>query len=206
MPWLESIQSGLAQFPLVFIPLFVTMDPLGLLPFVVGILDPLVGKRRGQVIRLAILTGTVIGVVFLALGRAIFDVLGINIPDFLIAGGAILFIVSLRNLISEAEQQPVVPSELMAVVPIGTPLLVGPATVSMLIVLTGLHPVWLVLAAFILNMGIAWLVMVQAERIQRVLGVGGLRAFSKVASLLLAAIAVQLVRQGIMQIVRGIGA
>ncbi len=203
MPWLESIKSGLDQFPLVFIPLFVAMDPLGLLPFVVGILDPLAGPRRGAVIRMAILTGATVGLVFLALGRAIFGVLGIQISDFLIAGGAVLFIVSLRNLMSASEERPTAPDEFLGVVPIGTPLLVGPATISMLIVLSGLHPYWMVLAGFLLNMGIAWVVLAQAERIQGFLGVGGLRAFSKVASLLLAAIAVQLMRRGITQIWQG---
>ena len=196
----ESVLSNLRDFPLAFIPLFVAMDPLGLLPFVVGILDPLAGPRRGAVIRKAILTGAVVGVAFLALGRAIFEVLGIEVSDFLIAGGAILFIMALRNLVSATEERLVAPDELMAVVPIGTPLLVGPATISLLIVLTGLYPAWLVLAAFLLNMGVAWAVLVQAERIQGFLGVGGLRAFSKVAALLLAAIAVQLMRRGITQI------
>ena len=203
MPWLDSALSNLRDFPLAFIPLFVAMDPLGLLPFVVGILDPLAGPRRGAVIRKAILTGAAVGLVFLALGRAIFSVLGIEVSDFLIAGGAILFIMALRNLVSATEERLVAPDELMAVVPIGTPLLVGPATISLLIVLTGLYPAWLVLVGFLLNMGIAWAVLVQAERIQGFLGVGGLRAFSKVASLLLAAIAVQLVRRGITQIWQG---
>ena len=90
MPWIEAIKSDIAQFPLVFIPLFVAMDPLGLLPFVVGILDPLAGPRRGAVIRRAIFTGAMVGLVFLALGRAIFSVLGIQVSDFLIAGGAVL--------------------------------------------------------------------------------------------------------------------
>lgn len=199
----ESVASALRDFPLAFIPLFVAMDPLGLLPFVVGILDPLAGPRRGAVIRKAILTGAVVGVVFLALGRAIFGVLGIEVSDFLIAGGAILFIMALRNLVSATEERLVAPDELMAVVPIGTPLLVGPATISLLIVLTGLYPAWLVLVAFLLNMAVAWAVLVQAERIQGFLGIGGLRAFSKVAALLLAAIAVQLVRRGITQIWQG---
>ncbi len=200
---LAAILSNAKEFPLVFIPLFVAMDPLGLLPFVVGILEPLAGARRDAVIRLAIMTGTGIGLVFLALGRAIFNVLGIDISDFLIAGGAILFIVSLRNLLATGEEQPPAPNELVAVVPIGTPLLVGPATVSMLILLSGLYSIWLVLACFLLNMGIAWVVMLQADRLQRFLGVGGLRAFSKVSSLLLAAIAVQLVRRGLTQIWQG---
>jgi multiple antibiotic resistance protein len=90
----------------------------------------------------------------------------------------------------------------MAVVPIGTPLLVGPATISMLILLSGLFAVWMVVTAFLLNMLIAWIVFTQSGRIIRFLGNGGLQAFSKVAYLLLAAIAVQLIRRGVTEILQ----
>lgn len=200
---LAPFLHDLHNFPLTFIPLFIAMDPLGLLPFVVGILEPMAGKRRGTVIRMAVLTGTAIGVLFLALGRAVFNVLGIDISDFLIAGGAVLFVVSLRDLLSTAQPQPLAPDELLAVVPIGTPLLVGPATISLLILLSGLYPLWLVLTAFLFNIIVAWIILLLAHPIQKVLGVGGLRAFSKVASLLMAAIAVQLVRRGVTQIFGG---
>ncbi len=200
---LATLVVDLKDFPLAFIPLFIAMDPLGILPFVVGILEPMAGKRRRAVIRTAMLTGTAIGVVFLALGRAVFQALGIEVADFLIAGGAVLFIVSLRDLLSATQQEPVAPNELLGVVPIGTPLLVGPATISLLILLSGLYPLWLVLLAFLANIVVAWAILLGAHLFQRVLGVGGLRAFSKVANLLLAAIAVQLVRRGLEQALGG---
>ncbi|MBI4339262.1 MAG: MarC family protein [Chloroflexi bacterium] len=200
---LVSYWSELRDFPLVFIPLFVAMDPLGLLPFVVGILEPRAGPRRGRVIRTAMVTGSVIGLVFLALGQLVFQVLGIDTSDFLMAGGAVLFILSLRDLASATQDQPVAPDELLAVVPIGTPLLVGPAAISLLILLAGLYPLWLVLLGFLTNIGVAWVLLLLAHHIQKLLGIGGLRAFSKVASLLLAAIAVQLVRRGIAQVLGG---
>ncbi len=198
-----NVLADLKDFPLAFIPLFIAMDPLALLPFVVGVLEPLAGRRRRAVIRTAMFTGTAIGVLFLALGRAVFQVLGIDIADFLIAGGIVLFVLSLRDLLSASQQEPSPPNELLGVVPIGTPLLVGPATISMLILLSGLHPLWLVLAAFLANIAVAWAILLVAHGFQRFLGVGGLRAFAKVASLLLAAIAVQLVRRGVEQVLGG---
>lgn len=198
-----NLLADLKDFPLAFIPLFIAMDPLALLPFVVGVLEPLAGHRRRAVIRTAMFTGTAIGVLFLALGRAVFQVLGIDIADFLIAGGGVLFVLSLRDLLSATQEEPAPPNELLAIVPIGTPLLVGPATISMLILLSGLYPLWLVLAAFLANIAVAWTILLVGHGLQRFLGVGGLRAFSKVANLLLAAIAVQLVRRGLEQALGG---
>ncbi|MBM3933355.1 MAG: MarC family protein [SAR202 cluster bacterium] len=212
---IRGISSGLSgtdifgllkEFSLVFLPMLVAMDPIATLPLLVPFLSPIPPERRGKVINTALLTGLLVGLLFLALGRGIFAVLGIEIPDFLIAGGLILLVVALRELIGdESSSAPVELNELMAVVPIGTPLLVGPATISMLILLSSLYNIWLVLAAFLLNVAIAWLVFMQSGRIARFLGRGGLKAFSKVAYLLMAAIAVQLIRRGITDIWRAAG-
>jgi len=170
----------LKDFSLVFLPILVAMDPLAILPFLVPFLGTLRPQRRIRVINIALLTGLAIGLLFLALGRGIFLVLGITVPDFLIAGGVVLLIISLRELLSSsAGQAPPAPNELAAVVPIGTPLLVGPATISILIVLSGLFPIWVVVVAFLLNMLVAWIIFTQSQRIVRFLGQGGWRPFPK---------------------------
>jgi multiple antibiotic resistance protein len=203
---MQPYLSLLKDFSLVFLPLLVAMDPLAVVPFLVPFLGSLPTGRRLRVINTAVVTGLAIGLLFLGLGRAIFLALGITVPDFLIAGGLVLLIVSLRELLSSTVgEAPPAPNELVAVVPIGTPLLVGPATISMLILLSGLFSVWLVIIAFLLNMLVAWIIFTQAQRITRFLGEGGLQAFSKVAYLLLAAIAVQLIRQGVTEILQGMG-
>ncbi|HEU0022081.1 MAG TPA: MarC family protein [Dehalococcoidia bacterium] len=200
---MEYLQQLLKDFPLVFLPLLVAMDPLGILPFLVPFLSSLQPGRRLRVINIAAVTGLAIGLLFLGLGRAIFVVLGITVADFVIAGGLVLLIISLKELVSAStgEARPS-PNELVAVVPIGTPLLVGPATISLLIVLSGLFSVWLVVVAFLANVLLAWLVFSQSSHISRFLGQGGLQAFSKVAYLLLAAIAVQLIRGGLTEILQ----
>jgi multiple antibiotic resistance protein len=196
----------LKDFSLVFLPLFVAMDPVSVLPFLFTFLGPLNPRQRRKVIYTALTTGLVIGFVFLALGKAIFFVLGIRVSDFLVAGGIVLLALSLRELLSSSSESPSAPDELLAVVPIGTPLLVGPATISMLILLSGLFALWLVVLAFLTNMLLAWIIFGQFQRIIDFLGKGGLQAFAKVSYLLLAAIAVQLITRGITDIWKGIGA
>jgi multiple antibiotic resistance protein len=202
----EYMPQLLKDFTLVFLPLLVAMDPLATLPFLVPFLSSLQPGRRVRVINIAAVTGLAIGLLFLGLGRAIFSVLGITVADFVIAGGLILLIISLKELVSSTTGEALpAPNELVAVVPIGTPLLVGPATISLLIVLSGLFSVWLVVVAFLANVLLAWAVFTQARHITRFLGQGGLQAFSKVAYLLLAAIAVQLIRGGLTEILQGKG-
>ena len=204
---MPGILESLKDFSLVFLPLLVAMDPLAILPFLVPFLGAVQPAHRRRVVNIALITGLAVGLLFLGLGKGIFIVLGITLSDFLIAGGAVLLVLALRELLwsSSAAQAPVAPNELMAVVPIGTPLLVGPATVSMLILLSSLYSVWLVIAAFLANVVVAWVIFAQSQRIVRFLGHGGLQAFSQVSYLLLAAIAVQLIRRGILDLVRGTG-
>jgi len=200
---MDAFVSFMKDFSLVFLALFVVMDPLTLVPFLVSFLDTVPIHRRRSVVYISLATGLAIGLAFLALGRAIFQVLGIGVSDFLIAGGVVLLVFALRDLLREAPEAPAAPNELMAVVPIGTPLLVGPATISMLIVQSGVVSLWPVVVAFLANIVVAWIIFSQAHRIVSFLGKGGLQAFSKVMYLLLAAIAVQLIRRGVTEIIQG---
>ena len=176
---------SLMDFHEVFVPLFVRlrrMDPLGLVPFLVTLLRPLEAAKRARVVRTALLTGLAVGLVFLGLGKGILAVLDIGVSHFLVAGGLVLLLVSLRDMLATGPEVPPAPGELIAVVPIGTPLLVGPAAISLLIPLTGLYPVWLVILGFLVNMVAAWGIFRQSDRLARLLGEGGLMAFAKVAT------------------------
>ncbi len=199
---MSAALDAVKNFSLVFLPLFVAMAALSLTPFVMALLGQVQPERRSRVISTALLTGLAIGLVFLGLGRGIFFVLGISVSDFLIAGGIVLLAVALKDLLTTTAEPPKAMQELIAVVPIGTPLLVGPATVSMLILLSGLFSFWLIVLAFVANLLIAWVIFSQSRRILGFLGEGGIQAFSKVSYLLLAAIAVQLIRKGLAGIIQ----
>ncbi len=196
---MEQVLDGLRDFHLVFLPLLVVMDPLGALPFLASFAGAMPTPQRARIHRIAILTALVVGVLFLLGGRAVFALLGVQVYHFLVAGGAVLFALALREMMRTGAEPPAEPDELMAVVPVGTPLLVGPATISLLLVLSALHPLWLVVAVFGASIAVCWLVFSQTGRLVRLLGIGGLRAFNKVAYLLLAAIAVKLITDGIVQ-------
>lgn len=185
-----------------FIPLFIAVDAIGLLPFILSLTQDMNPAERPRTIRYAMFTGFVLGLVFVGIGKGIFFVLGIAIGDFLIAGGLVLLVLAIRHLIigKLVELQPSVSKEMIGVVPIGTPLVVGPAVLTTLLLLTQQYSVLAVVLSFLLNLAFAWLVFAQANRVARLLREQGLRASSQIASLLLAAIAVMMIRKGLTEV------
>jgi multiple antibiotic resistance protein len=185
-----------------FIPLFVAVDAIGILPFILSLTQDMNPAERPRTIRYAMLTAFALGLVFIGIGKGIFFVLGIAIGDFLVAGGLILLVLAIRHLVTGKfiELQPSVSKDMIGVVPIGTPLVVGPAVLTTLLLLTQQYSLPAVILSFMLNLVFAWLVFTQANRLVRLLREQGLRASSQIASLLLAAIAVMMIRQGLTEI------
>ena len=188
-----------------FVPIFVAMDAIGILPFLLSFTQEMSDSERTKTVRLALLTGLGLGLGFIAIGKGVFIALNIEVEDFLVAGGAILFVLAIRHLISGrmVEAQAALGESMIGVVPLGTPLVVGPAVLTTLLVLIDQYTqfsVFPVLISFVLNLAIAWVIFSQSNRIAHFLGQGGLRAISQIASLLLAAIAVMMIRIGVLGI------
>jgi multiple antibiotic resistance protein len=184
------------EFLLTFIPIFVAMDALGILPFFMGFTEHLKVREKRRIIAQSIITALVIGVIFLFLGRWIFKILGVMVADFKIAGGVVLLAISLRDLLQHEKGHKLSP-ETMGAVPIGTPLVTGPAVLTTIIILLDSYGVFMTVSSFVVNLIIVWIVFSYADSISRFLGKAGSKAFSKIASLLLAAIAIMMVRKGI---------
>lgn len=179
-----------------FVPLFIAVDALGNLPFVISLSEGMADSERRKVIHIAAVTATVVGLAFLFFGQFILNVMGISVGSFAVAGGLILLVLSIKYMLT-GKLVEAVKEEMIAVVPIGTPLLSGPATITTLLLLAGQYPLYIVLASFLLNLLIAWTVFILGDRIVRVMGQGGLRAVSNIFDLLLAAIAVTMIFRGL---------
>jgi multiple antibiotic resistance protein len=183
-------------FILTFIPLFIVVDALGNIPFVMTLTEGTTNKERYRIIHIAIVTATVVGLVFLFFGQLILNVLGITVGAFSIAGGIVLLILAIKYMTTGRMVQ-MVKEEMVAVVPIGTPLVVGPATITTLLILTQQYSIYIVLLSFLINLFISWLFFMLSSQIVKILSVAGLKAISKVFSLLLAAIAVSMMLNGL---------
>ena len=199
---MSTIINFAKDLGLSFIPLFVAVDAIGSLPFILSLTQDMSPEERPRVIRYAMITAFMLGLGFIGIGKGVFFVLGIEVADFLVAGGLILLVLSIRHLMTGklVELQSSVSKGMVGVVPIGTPLVVGPAVLTTLLLLIEQYSLPVVLLSFVLNLAFAWLVFAQANRVARLLREQGLRASSQIASLLLAAIAVMMIRKGIIEI------
>ncbi|MFH0769557.1 MAG: MarC family protein [Chloroflexota bacterium] len=183
-------------FILTFVPLFIVIDAFGNLPFVISLSEGMSGRERLKMIHIATATAAIVGLVFLFFGQFILNVMDIRVGSFAVAGGIILLVLSIKYMLT-GHMVEVLKREMVAVVPIGTPLIVGPATITTLLLLATQFPLYMVLLSFILNILIAWIFFLLSSQIARFMGQGGLRAVSQVFNLLLAAIAVSMIIRGL---------
>ncbi len=192
----------LKEFLLSFIPIMVALDAPGTLPLYVGMTEGMEKQERKRIVRQSIITAFLVAVGFILVGRAIFNALGILVEDFMIAGGVVLLIIAVTDVVRAGERKLERGPE-FGVVPLGTPIIAGPGTLTTALVLVGTSGYIPVILSLVVNLLIAWIIFAQADRIIRFMGLGGSRAFAKVASLILTAFAVKMIRSGIIKFISG---
>ena len=189
-------------FLLCLIPIMVALDAPGTLPLFVGMTEDMDKGERARVIRQSIITAFLVTVGFVLLGQAIFSALGILVEDFMIAGGIVLLIIAINDVLRAGGKSTLQSGDL-GVVPLGTPLIAGPAMLTTALVLVGSYGYVPVILSLIVNLIIAWTIFAQSERIIRLIGMNGSRGFAKVTALILAAFAVKMIRSGILTFLKG---
>ncbi len=191
-------------FLLAFIPMFFAMDSLGNIAIFAALTQGLSAEEKRRVIIQSLITATALAISFIFLGKIIFNFLGISMGDFMIAGGLILFCLSMVDLVgADSQKKQLKPMELAAV-PIGTPLVVGPAVLTMALMMMNQFGWGVTLLAVLSNIIIVGIVFSFSDQLIRLLGVSGSRALSKVMYLLLAAIGVMMVRAGVFSIIASV--
>jgi len=189
--------ASLDNFLKAFIPLFVAIDPIGLAAVFLAMGAGVPVERRKKIATQATWTGGLVALLFLFLGQTIFTALGITAGDFQIAGGLILFIIAARDLVQSAAEVPAKLADDFGVVPLGMPLIAGPASITTLILLAETLGWPVTLVSLVANLVLVVLAFAYSDWLGRKISVTGLRAISKIISLLLAAIAVNMIRHGL---------
>ena len=184
-----------------FIPIFVAVDAVGVLPIFVSLVEGIEPSQRTKIIIQSMLTALCLAVGFIFLGRAVFKALGITIGDFMIAGGAILFCLAITDIINPVKKRRM-PGQELGVVPLGTPLIVGPAVLTTSMVIISQYGLIATLISVLANILLAGIIFSLSSVLIKVLGEAGSKALSKITSLLLAAIGVMLMRKGMIELIR----
>lgn len=187
-------------FWLCFVPLFVAVDAIGVLPLFVSLTEGINKAGVKAIIVQSIITASVVALVFLAFGPSLLRFLGISLPDFMIAGGILLLAISLSDLLTGEKRLRQTDPESLGAVPIGVPLITGPAVLTTCILLADIHGKPLTSLAVVVNIILAGLIFSYSDSITNFLGRTGTKTISKIASMLLAAIAVMLIRRGIIDL------
>ena len=188
-----------APYILTFIQIFVAVDAIGNIPLFVSLVEGTTKKQRGKIIAESITTATAVSILFMLGGKWVLRFIGVTIPDFQIAGGVLLFVISLRLLLPGSTRSFLSDGhgKEVGVFPLGTPLITGPAVLTTTVIMLDTFGIGPTFVSLVINMVIVWASLVKADAIMRVMGVSGTRAFSKIMYILLAAIGVMMVRRGI---------
>jgi multiple antibiotic resistance protein len=188
------------------------IDPIGMIPMTLGATARVSPQRRNQIIDQAVLVGAGI-IAFMGLvGRAILDYLGITLPAFMIAGGILLFLIAIDMLFArptgakrtEEEEREAAEVENPAVFPLAVPMISGPGTIATVLLLVTLShgdrlDFLIVACAYATALLATWLCMRASTFLLRIISSTGIHVTSRLLGIILAALAVQFVLNGITQ-------
>ena len=203
--------TDVAVYAAVVVSVFAIVDPVGTLPFFVALTEGLPPEDRQVVLRRSVVVLGAVLALFALLGRFLFAVFGFTLGAFEIAGGILLFLVAFDMLQGEVtrtkfnpldREEAVQRRDEIAVVPLGIPLLAGPGAISTVMIYEGSasgNP-WLLVATFVailITAGATFVVFRLGQPILRRLGRTGVMAMTRVLGLILAALGVQFVLDGV---------
>lgn len=194
------------EFWMCFVPLFVAVDAIGTLPIFMGLTQGMTWRHIFKIVLESVLTATLVALAFLFGGRATLRLLGISIADFMVAGGILIFVIAISDLLSSEKLKRNMLKGGFGAVPLGVPLITGPAVLTTSLLLFDTYGQVLTATALTLNILIAGFLFFFAGQVNRVIGSAGATIISKIANLFMASIGVMMVRKGITMLIAGISA
>jgi len=190
------------SFLLTAIAIFVALDIVGTLPMYVGMTSKLERAQRNRILDVSMLVAFVVAVGFAIAGLALFRALGITLADFRVAGGIVLLLISLADVVGGPGAAHTTASGSTGIVPLAVPLITGPAVLATMVLQIRQVGYGMTLSALLINYVAAWIVLRKSDVITRVIGNDGTVVFSKISALLLAAIAISMIRSGIYEAIQ----
>jgi multiple antibiotic resistance protein len=187
--------------------LFFVMDPLGNIPVFNAVLSRFTAQRRAQITARELVIALVILLTFLFAGTAILEFLGLSQPSLSIAGGVLLFIIALRMIFPNAAGEVASERDEPLIVPLAIPLVAGPSTIAILLLLSSTEPerIWEWCTALVIAWSVTTLLLTASPFLLRVLGDRGLRALERLMGMLLVLLATQMLLNGVREFVESLG-
>lgn len=188
--------------------LFFVMDPIGNIPVFNSVLSRFEPRRRAQITARELVVALVIMLILLFAGTTILDFLGLTQPSLNIAGGVLLFLIALRMIFPPRGAEVAAPTDEPFIVPLAMPMVAGPSTIAILLLLSSTEPerIWEWCAALVIAWFAATVLLTASPFLLRVLGNRGLRALERLMGMLLVLLATQMLLNGVREFVRSLGA
>ncbi|MDJ0795211.1 MAG: YhgN family NAAT transporter [Woeseiaceae bacterium] len=191
----------------VAVTLFFIMDPLGNVPIFNAILSNFDSTRRSRIVARELILALVILLLFLFSGNAILGFLGLSQSSLSIAGGILLFIISMRMIFPKTtSRDDIEETEDPFLVPLAVPMIAGPSTIAILLLLSSSQPGRM--AEWSISLVLAWLattvLLVASPQLMRVLGMRGARALERLMGMILIILATQMLLNGIRDFVNSL--
>lgn len=181
------------------VTLFIVLDPFSVVPFYVSTVEKLPPEKRGGFLRTLIYSAIFMLLAFIIIGVYMLELLGVTLNDFRIAAGIILLVYAISSLFDIEIGAPSSPEsiEKQAIVPLATPLLAGPGSISTALYFRYIYGYPVAIASVLINAALAYVILYFGERLMRLLGKHGALLIDKFMSLILAGFAVSLIRASI---------
>ena len=189
-------EFAVADFIKAFFAIFVAMDAFGNLPILSTLTQKLSAKERNKNVDGAVLIAAILLFIFLFFGTRILQYFGISIDSFKIAGGIILLIIGIKVVLGLSLREERAKKYEIAAVPLATPLITGPAVITVILLLVNQFGYLLTLIASLLNLLITWVVLRQTALLFRLFGRQGSDVIARIMGLILTALAIEFIKQG----------
>ncbi|MGC8863817.1 MAG: MarC family protein [Armatimonadota bacterium] len=192
-----SIPPVVSEFATVVTGLVIVLDPLSIVPVLVGLCENCSPKEARRLAYRVVAGATVLLLFFTATGTWVLQLFGVTLNDLRIGGGLLLLLIALRMVVEGRMGSSKEENHKAAIVPLISPLLVGPGAITAAVVLAAIHGVWFTVAAAVVSMLICLVIFVSTNLVQRVLGDSGANLVTRVMGILIATIAVSYIRDGV---------
>jgi multiple antibiotic resistance protein len=193
---LVGLSGSFDRFWDAFFPLFVAFSPLGVMPMFMSMTRHMDKAKTRKILVTSLVTALSVAMGFVICGQAIFEAIGLKMGDFMIGGGALLFLIGLEGARGKGKEA-VIDEDNIGIVPLAVPIIVGPAVMTMSLSVVRSHGVAVTLAVIAMNVALTGVFLYFSPQITKLLKPRGVEAFAKIYNILLLAMGVMMIRKGL---------
>jgi multiple antibiotic resistance protein len=177
--------------------LYAVLNPLSVVPTFLSLMENVKEKRRKKLLEKALITIFILMIIFALSGNLLLGLLRIGVDSVRFGGGILLLIISI-DMLSGLSRTKTVEQEDMIVVPIASPLLVGPGTITTLLILAATYPIYLILSAIVIATLLVYITLRLSEKLTAVVGRNGVRTMGRIMSIIIAATAAEMIHSALL--------